>query len=101
MGLILTLQQQRPEVVHLFEGIVNVTPKGVYITSVSKTGNIIKITGQAQSNSEISIMLKNIEKFPWFAKAVLSEIKNDDKDPAYNKIFELQFSEQNGAPPSS
>lgn len=94
MNLIYSLQIQRPLIVHLYEGIVKATPTGIYIKSIERKDHLIKITGQAQSNTEISLILRNIESYPWFGKPVLNEIKNDETDTTYSKSFILQFTEK-------
>ena len=48
LQVIQQLQRSRPEVVHLFDELVNTMPEGVYLTGVVQQGTHIEIKGNAQ-----------------------------------------------------
>lgn len=60
MQIIEKLQSSRPQVVHLFDELVKVMPDGTYLTSVTETGNKIKLAGVAQSSTRVSTLMRNI-----------------------------------------
>lgn len=61
MKVIQSLQASRPEVVKLFDGIVRLMPDGLYLTSLSRTNDVIHIDGRAESNTRVSTLMRNIE----------------------------------------
>jgi type IV pilus assembly protein PilN len=97
MEVIQALQFNRPQVVHLFEQIVKVLPKGVHLTKISRKGDIVILQGVAESNTYISTLMRNIEKSPWLSHARLSKIKTDDKSGKQNSEFSLQMQLREGS----
>ena len=75
MNIIQQLQANRPTVVHLFDEIINQIPAGMHLKEISRSQNLITITGIADSNAEVSKFLRNIEKSKWLQQAYLEEIK--------------------------
>lgn len=65
MQVISQLQRSRPEVVHLFDEIVNAIPEGVYLTELVQTGNRIEVQGNAQSSTRVSALMRNIDDSAW------------------------------------
>jgi type IV pilus assembly protein PilN len=61
MRVIDQLQRSRPEVVHLFDELVNAVPEGVHFTEVKQTSNRIELAGQAQSSTRVSTLMRNID----------------------------------------
>lgn len=60
MAAIDELQRARPEVAHLFDEIVRVTPEGVYLTEFTQTGRNLLFKGVAESSTRVSTMMRNI-----------------------------------------
>ncbi len=63
--VITQLQRSRPEVVHLFDELVNAIPEGVHLTQVVQQGNRIELTGNAQSSTRVSALMRNIDDSEW------------------------------------
>jgi type IV pilus assembly protein PilN len=63
--VITQLQRSRPEVVHLFDELVNAIPEGVYLTQVVQQANRIELTGNAQSSTRVSALMRNIDDSEW------------------------------------
>jgi type IV pilus assembly protein PilN len=63
--VITQLQRSRPEVVHLFDELVNAVPEGVHLTEVVQQGNRIAMTGDAQSSTRVSALMRNIDDSEW------------------------------------
>ncbi len=74
LDIIQRLQASRPEVVHLFDELVTTLPEGVFLTQVTQKGNMIKITGKAQSNARVSSYMWNLDKSEWLAQPKLNVI---------------------------
>lgn len=97
MTLIQSLQQTRPEIVTIYNGIVKATPKGVIIDQIKRENYIVTINGIAQSNSEISKMMRNLEGESYFVVPMLNEIKIIDETANFDRSFQLKFLERTQA----
>jgi type IV pilus assembly protein PilN len=61
MQVITQLQRSRPEVVHLFDELVNTMPEGVNLLEVVQRGSRIEVRGVAQSSTRVSALMRNID----------------------------------------
>ncbi len=85
MKIIQQLQQNRPEIVHLFDEIARQIPEGVYLRSFQQTGKQLKLEGVAQSNARVSAFMRNIATSGWMTDPKLDVIQTDkDKKNAEN-----------------
>lgn len=75
MNIIQQLQENRPMIVHFFDEIIKILPKGVHLTKITRSGDEILLTGQSDSNTEVSQLMRNIEKNAWLHRPLLEEIK--------------------------
>lgn len=73
--IIEALQRDRAEPVRLLSELVRQVPVGVYLRSIKQDGQKIALSGYAQSNSRVSLLMRNIEASPWLEKPQLIEIK--------------------------
>ena len=76
MDIIQSLQQKRPQIVHLFDEIVRTVPEGIYLTGIKQSGNSININGGAESNGRVSAYMRNIDGSDWMATPKLSVIES-------------------------
>jgi type IV pilus assembly protein PilN len=80
MELIQSLQESRPKAVRLMDDLVLMMPDGVVLTSIKQSGNTISIEGNAQSNAQISALMRNIDEMEWLAKPNLRLIESKDTE---------------------
>jgi type IV pilus assembly protein PilN len=70
------LQTDRNVSVHLLNELVRQTPEGVYLTNIRQTGQVVAVSGTAQTNERVSEFLRNtLYNSPWLEKPELIEIK--------------------------
>jgi len=70
------LQTDRNVPVHLLDELVRQTPEGVYLSTIRQTGQVVAITGTAQTNERVSEFLRNtLYNSAWLEKPELVEIK--------------------------
>jgi type IV pilus assembly protein PilN len=70
------LQTDRNTPVHLLSELVRQTPEGVYLTSVRQNGDVVAVTGVAQTNERVSELLRNtLYNSEWLERPELVEIK--------------------------
>jgi type IV pilus assembly protein PilN len=69
------LQADRNIPVHLVNELVRQLPDGVYLTSMRQQGDVVGLTGVAQSNERVSELLRNLSSgSPWITRPELIEI---------------------------
>jgi type IV pilus assembly protein PilN len=78
MEVIQDLQRSRPSIVHLFSEIVSTVPNGVYLESLSQTGNSLLINGEAESNARVSTYMRNLSASEWLKDPNLTVIEIED-----------------------
>lgn len=97
MEIIQSLQQKRPQIVHLFDEVVKTLPEGLHVTEIKQTGNSISINGIAESNGRVSAYMRNIDNSDWMTKPKLQVIESIRKDGRGSKFT---LSAQQSAPKS-
>lgn len=80
MEIIQSLQQRRPQIVHIFDEIVRTIPDGIYLTSIEQKGPQMKFIGIAESNGRISAYMRNIDGSDWLDAPRLKVIEAKRKD---------------------
>jgi len=69
------LQADRSQVVVLLDQLVKQTPDGVYLKSLKQAGLKVNLTGYAQSNAQVSTLMRNFSASPALENPELIEIK--------------------------
>ncbi|MBS1200544.1 MAG: type pilus assembly protein PilN [Proteobacteria bacterium] len=75
MQVIEKLQRSRPEVVKLFDDMVQTLPEGVYLTGVKQSDRRLEFNGVAQSSTRVSAFMRNIDASEVLAKPDLKVIE--------------------------
>ncbi len=86
MEIIDELQRSRPEVVHLFDELVNALPEGAYLTEIKQDGARIEIRGEAQSSTRVSALMRNIDKSPWLKNPSLDVVETTNDAAHYSRF---------------
>jgi type IV pilus assembly protein PilN len=95
MQVITQLQRSRPEVVHLFDELVNAMPEGVYLTEVLQTGSRVEVNGAAQSSTRVSALMRNIDDSEYLGSVGLQGVDfatQGNERTAQFKVFAQQVS---------
>ena len=70
------LQNDRNVPVYLLNELVQQTPEGVFLTSIRQNGQVVSITGVAQTNERVSEFLRNaLYNSTWLERPDLVEIR--------------------------
>jgi len=69
------LQANRTETVHLFNELAKQVPEGIYLRTLAQTGQLIAISGYAQSNARITTLMNNLDESPLLERSTLIETK--------------------------
>jgi len=84
------LQADRNMPVYLLNELVKQTPEGVYLTSVRQNGQVVALTGIAQTNERVSELLRNtLYNSQWLEKPELVEIKSTNA--AQRRVFDFSM----------
>jgi type IV pilus assembly protein PilN len=75
MQVITQLQRSRPEIVHLFDELVNAVPEGVNLTEVVQLADRVEMRGLAQSSTRVSALMRNIEDSEWLRNPGLDVVE--------------------------
>jgi len=71
------LQTDRNVTTHVLNELVEQTPEGIRLQTLKQTDYVINITGTAQTNERISVLLNNLAtKTVWLVKPELIEIQS-------------------------
>ena len=87
-----TLQADRAQTVRLLDQLVQQTPEGIYLRSVTQRGLRVNVVGYAQSNARVSTLMRNIEASPWLEKPELVEVKGSTTGGKRVSEFTMNFS---------
>ncbi len=93
MDIIEQLQRSRPEIVHLFDELVETLPQGVYLTEITQVSGRIEILGTAQSSTRVSALMRNIDDSDWLRDPGLDVVETVDVGAGRNARFTI-FAEQ-------
>ncbi|MBU0501313.1 MAG: PilN domain-containing protein [Gammaproteobacteria bacterium] len=91
MEVIQQLQTSRPQIVHLFDEIINVLPDGSYVTELTQEGTAVTLKGRAQSNARVSALMRGIDKSQWLTKPSLDEIASSERGNTGLFTFKLKM----------
>lgn len=75
MEIIEQLQRSRPEIVHIFDQLVQTLPEGVHLKSIKQTGPRLELKGAAQSSTRVSAYMRAIDASDWLADPQLEVIQ--------------------------
>ena len=90
--LIQQLEQKRNMATRLFNILPEITPNGVYLTTVNFVDKQIKVTGLTKSNEQVSRMVRNVEETKWLNDASLPSIVSGPTKPIKLFKFSMNFS---------
>lgn len=94
MDVIQQLQGSRPEIVHLFDELIETLPEGVYLTGVQQRGRGLTVQGEAESNARISSYMRKIDASEWVGNPDLNIIENKERDDTPVSKFELRLQQR-------
>ncbi len=93
MDVIQTLQENRAQIVHVFDDLVSKLPKGVYYESIDKNDDRLLIDGRAQSNGRVSALMRNLDASDWFSNPDLKVVDLVDRNGASVSEFDIEVKE--------
>jgi type IV pilus assembly protein PilN len=89
MKIIQDLQGNRPIIGRIFDQLARTLPDGVYFNDVKMTGQMISISGVAESNNRVSDLLRNLDASDWLESPSLTEVKANTGGVDQANTFQL------------
>jgi len=86
MSIIQELEENRPQIVHLFDELVKQVPNGVYFTNMTQKDNKITLEGVAQSDARVSSLMGKIEESKWLANPKIYSIEAEGETKSNFKL---------------
>jgi len=83
------LQGNRPVIVRVFDELVRVLPDDLYYSSLTRTGESMHITGRARGNRDVSMLMRNMDRSPWFKEPNLSSVNRAEDFRSFDMRVEL------------
>lgn len=89
LEIIQNLQASRPIMVKVFDGLVQLVPEDVYLSSFTTEGAQLILNGTASSNNIISDFMRNLDTSPLFGEPILRIVENREINNIRISSFEL------------
>lgn len=90
------LRQNSFNAVQVLNELVKIVPSTITLEKLVRQGNAITLVGSAQSELEITLLMKNLDKSPIFSQPILTRITESPVKAVVGRVFELQVQLQNG-----
>lgn len=108
MEVIRDLQGSRPLIVYVFDELVRSLPSSVYFNNVQRQGSALSIEGVAQSNNQVSELMRRLDESDWFQEPGLEQISattatwtEQGRANAFSLILQLESMTRNGNEPTA
>ncbi len=98
IDVIQNLQQDRMQIVHVFDDLVRKLPAGVTFDRMSKKSKQISIEGRAESNTRVSELMNKLDTSEWFGQSDLSVVNLHETEDTQLSEFEVVITERIQAP---
>jgi type IV pilus assembly protein PilN len=96
------LQTNRNIPVHLLNELVKQTPEGVYLRDIKQAGQVVSISGVAQSNERVSEFLRNtLYSSPWLERPELVEIRAGASQGGRGRLYDFSMRLSIKRPPAA
>ncbi|MCF2858875.1 PilN domain-containing protein [Pseudoalteromonas sp. SMS1] len=89
--LIEVLQSNRNLGTQIIDEVARVVPAGVYLTSLERSGDMIKVIGRSESNNRLSQMLRAVESSYLLERPVIQGIVAGSNDDRLLSDFMMHF----------
>lgn len=95
MRVIQELQGNRPVIVRVFDELVRTLAKGVYFTTLNMQGNVLSVSGTAESNNRISSLMRSLDGSDWFTEPNLKGLTANPQVGEQASNFQLTVVQTN------
>lgn len=83
------LEGTRPVIVRFFDEFVRAVPDGVYLSLLTRVGEVFSIEGIAESTNRVSSFMRNLDDSDWFTEPSVVSVIAEPKVGEEAKAFKL------------
>lgn len=94
LRLIAKWRTENFQAVRLLNELINITPRTIFITKLTRASNIVTITGKAQSNAQVTYFMKEIANTFIFKQPSLTEISKEKSNKKGEGYFQLKVEQK-------
>ena len=94
LNFIIGLRAKSFRAVHLLNQLAAVTPESITLISVMRDKDLVLLEGEAQSDLDITQLMKRLSGLPGFTQPVLTEISAKKEPPMTERYFRLKVNQQ-------
>lgn len=94
IAFLVNLQNESFKAVKLLNELVKIMPTTISLEILKREKNTITLIGIAQSNLDITLLMKRLANSTIFTQPVLKEISAKKDDPLAARMFQLQVEQQ-------
>lgn len=84
MKVVRSLQDGRTEIVSIFDQLVYAIPEDIYLTKLERSAATMMLYGVSESNHQLSVLMRNLNKSAQYDNASLVEMQQDNNASAFN-----------------
>ena len=89
--IILNLQESRNLPTQVLNELVRVVPTGMYLSSVNKKGNMLRVDGRSESNNHVANLMRRVESSVWLQQPSLESIISQNESSRQLQRFNLSI----------
>lgn len=90
LKLIFDMKEKSYQAVEILDEIARLAPEAISLIRINRQGNTLLITGQAKSDSEITVFLRKISDSALFEQPNLTQITAREDEDGQAREFEIQ-----------
>lgn len=90
LHFLMSLREKSYQAVSLLDELARVIPEAVTLSQVVREDNAISISGNALSDYQVTLLMKNMTKSPTFNQPELNQINAQDNDKSNGTLFQLK-----------
>lgn len=94
LNFIIGLRAKSFRAVHLLNQLAAVTPETITLISITRDKDLVLLEGEAQSDLDITQLMKRLSGLPGFTQPVLTEISAKKEPPITERYFRLKVNQQ-------
>lgn len=99
LHFLMSLREKSYQAVSLLDELARVIPEAVTLTQVIRQGTTITISGNALSDYQITLLMKNMSKSPNFNQPDLNQINASNDDKNSGTLFQIKVTQKESRNP--
>lgn len=94
LRFIFTLRNKGYKATAVLDELAQIVPEAILLNKIIREGNMIFISGKAESNLQVTLFMENISQSRIFKQPVLTEITGKGSSSGEERYFQLKVEQQ-------